>query len=131
MKCDSFGILIDKEWMMTITDQLDYGSFAEHVELREDIVRRAYIVWARAVRLRNAMGVVAVIVAALELAGLFFPVRHADWPLNSEYKMAVGWAVAWLLAVVNAWFCQRRLMESQDRFIDYVSGLPIQRTTSA
>ena len=79
---------------MTIEERRIYGALAGHVELREDSVRRTGAAWYRAVRFRNAIGVVTLVFIALQLPGLFITVRQPDWFSSHALGVALGLSAA-------------------------------------
>ena len=110
---------------MTIEERRIYGALVGHVELREDCVRRTSVAWYRAVRFRNAIGVVTLVFIALQLPGLFITVRQPDWFSSHALGVVLGLAAIWLFAAGNAWCCGQRVSECRARLIDFVSRLPV------
>jgi len=110
---------------MTAHDAVLYGSFAGHVELREDIVRRAGAALSRAARLRNAIGIVTILIGVLQLAALLAPVPWQNWSTTHRAAIQCFLGGSWLFAAVNAWCCRQRFEESRAHLLAYVSQLPI------
>src|SRR5262245_37472994 len=105
---------------MTIAEQIIYGQSAGPIQLREEIVRRADAARARAIRFRNAVATLTILLLALEVAGLVLPVRQPAWFLGPGLALAFAVSGACLLANLNAWCCQRHFADSQDRLIEYI-----------
>jgi hypothetical protein len=110
---------------MTAHEAVLYGSFAGHVELREDIVRRADVAMRRAASLRNIIGIVAILIGLLQLVKLFAPVPWLDWSSNHSAAIRFFLGGSWLLAAVNVWCCRQRFDDSRANLLAYVNHLPI------
>src|SRR5262245_34231497 len=113
----------EQEFSMTTQERMLYEQFAGHVELREEIVRHADVALARAVRLRNALGIAAILLGVLELVALLAPAPWFNWPSSAVMACAMGGT--WLFTVANTWSCRQRVNESREILLEYVSRLPI------
>jgi len=112
-----------QEFSMTKQERILYERFAGHVELREEIVHHADVALARAIRLRNAVGVGAILLGVLELAALLAPGPWFNWPSSAAMACAMGGM--WLFTVANTWSCRQRVNDSREILLEYVSRLPI------
>jgi len=110
---------------MTANENVLYGPFVNHVELRQDIVRRAGITLTRARLLCSAVGILTILVSVLQIGELVAPAPWSDWSGRHAVAMTLIVGGGWLLAAVNVWSCRQRLGDSRANLLAYVSRLPI------
>jgi hypothetical protein len=110
---------------MTAHERVLYDPFVGAIELREGIVRRAGVALTRAMRLRNAIGILATLAAGFEAAELFAPVPWFELSSSRHTAITLAFGGAWLLAAVNAWCCRQRVEDTRARLIEYIAHLPI------
>src|SRR5262249_11764642 len=109
---------------MTTHDRLLYGSFAGHIELREDMLRHAGDTLSRSIHLRNAIGIATALFGVSQFAAMIAPETWLGWLSSQRLAITCGLAAAWVLATANVWVCRQRFDDCRDRLMEYVSRLP-------